>query len=168
MSMGDQVMTIDTAARVTIAVALSLYAAVASPQSLSDAVHACTAEANDAARLACYDRAAGRHTEPAAPDVSPAEAFGAEAALRRKAAEKSVDKVTAGMDKLEAHVARVSQAASGALIVELDNGQRWEQVVVKPNAVIPVGAAVTISRGSLRSFWLTTESNGGMRVRRIQ
>lgn len=151
----------------------------------------CAATDDDAARLACYDahnpprKSAAREqkpaattpaasTAPAAPSAAPAPAvprtlsnkdFGLaeqreqESARAAKAAEPA---------ELVARVDSVSEKLTGELLLKLDNGQSWIQAQRKAGVHIKAGERVTISRGALGGYLLSSDSGATMRVRRLQ
>lgn len=80
---------------------------------------------------------------------------------KKKAEEQSGD--------LTAKVAKVETLAHGELLLTLENGQMWQQKAGDRGLRVKVGDEVTIKRGVLNSFLLTTQStNGSMRVARVR
>jgi hypothetical protein len=69
-----------------------------------------------------------------------------------------------GPKSIEAHVTRVSTSASGAVLVELDNGQSWS--FHDESALPRTGELVTIKRGALGSYLMITQSKRTMHVER--
>ena len=151
----------------------------------SDVAHAaapawaseCAMLDDDAARLACYDSRNPPHKNatrtqssvahppsPAsapAPRVTPDKDFGlAEQESARKKATEPTDMV--------ARVDSVSQRLSGELLLKLDNGQSWVQTQRNSGVLIKAGERVTISRGALGGYLLSSDSGTTMRVRRLQ
>jgi hypothetical protein len=141
----------------------------------------CAKVSADAARLSCYDGVAKglRASPPAA--MPPAAAPGPAAAAPATAAPapsgaapardfglppvkpSPVDEVKA----VKATVTATHHRSNGTLIIELDNGQRWQQLGTADMG-LQVGDSVTISRGLLGSFWLAPPSGRGSKVSRIQ
>jgi hypothetical protein len=167
--------------------------ALAADEWLPQSVEACAQEIDNLSRLTCFDRTAARlkasrppaiagstpapapaptpGAGPATPPlVAPASAqsadqqFGAEAIAERQAKKERAQ--DGALQALVAKVARVSHLPEGNAVLELDNGQRWQQVEAK-TFVIAVGDRVTITRGALRSYWLETDAKRGTRVHRI-
>ena len=70
-----------------------------------------------------------------------------------------------GPQSIEAHVAKVivNQSQRGYLV--LDNGQTW--AILDGEMMLDSGDAVTISRGALGSFMLTSASHHSYHVRRL-
>jgi hypothetical protein len=135
-------------------------------------VRACAAEAEDARRLACYDRAVGRSASaPAAaavvqpdapPAPSPAEKFGYRGAIAREELDRRAAEGET-LERLEATVAELTQQPRGQLIVTLDNGQVWVQKA--PDALrLRVGDRVAIKSASFGSFLLVAPNNKTTRV----
>jgi hypothetical protein len=71
-------------------------------------------------------------------------------------------------DKIAARVSEVSERAHGELLLKLDNGQLWTQTERRAGILIEKGESVTISRGSLGAFFLTSASRVTTRVRRLE
>jgi hypothetical protein len=158
------------------------------PQSIVD----CASQKRDAARLACFDREVAKLTQPEK-SVAPTHAsraqsmptavsvaatpqpsartqedeFGVSGDLARKrtAAQKSTE---APLQELHATVASVKQKPYGELVMELDNGQVWEQPERKLTFLIKEGERITIKQHKLGSFFLTTDSGATSRVRRVR
>lgn len=67
-----------------------------------------------------------------------------------------------------ARVDSVSEKLTGELLLKLDNGQSWLQAQRKAGVRIKAGDRVTISRGTLGGYLLSSDSGATMRVRRLQ
>ena len=130
------------------------------------------------ARLACYDKAAGRPVaQPDSPapssiapptpmqKVEPTALFGLPPEEARKRAEEELGRQSP--DVLEARITGLRTLATGKLEFELDNGQRWEQT--DTTAIrLKTGESVRIRRAMLGSYLLQRASGGsGLRVRRV-
>ncbi len=134
----------------------------------------CRSVAAAQARLACYDQAAdqallraGRAVPPLppAPATDPTELFGLPPDEVRRRAEEQLGLPTP--DVIEARVSSVSRLPTGKVQVQLDNGQRWQQIDTTASALKP-GDAVRIRRGSIGSYLLERASGGfALRVRRL-
>ncbi len=113
---------------------------------MPEVLRACAREADDAARLACFDRELAR--EPAKTEAEPP------------------GQDTPGQP-LTAVVSHVAERADGTFVVTLDNGQVWAQV---KRAYVPlkVGDAVRIERGALGSVYLFTPSRRSTQVKRLK
>jgi len=70
--------------------------------------------------------------------------------------------------ELTARVDSVSEKLTGELLLKLDNGQSWIQAQRKAGVHIEAGERVTISRGALGGYLLSSDSGATMRVRRLQ
>lgn len=71
-------------------------------------------------------------------------------------------------EQLTAKVAELSTLPHGDLQLTLDNGQVWQQKPGDRGMRVKVGDEVTIKRGSLGSFLLTSTAKGSMRVSRVK
>lgn len=165
--------------------------------SLASALHAadrgeeCTRIAADRERLACFD-AAFRAAKPAAPQAAAAataaapvaapvavpaaapaaasatarpEDFGLNEAQKQKKAPASEPP---RIEQITATVSAAEKNGNGAWRVSLDNGQVWLQSAdIGKSISIKPGDAVTISRGTMGSFFLETPSGRGLRVKRV-
>jgi hypothetical protein len=118
----------------------------------------------------------------AAPAAATAATAGAAAASTQSATDKfgyrgnmareDVDKKKLeeqGSEQLTAKVTALSAQPNGAMVLTLDNGQVWQQKTADRGMHVKVGDQVTIKRGVLNSFLLTSDvSNGSMRVARVK
>jgi hypothetical protein len=149
------------------------------------------------ARLACYDRAAGRTpgtsaAAPApamapaiapAPSVAPAPVAPAAAVAVAPPAPPPATGVAgfgapsmpvtkaeraAEVDRIEAKVTAVRTLARGEQVLTLENGQVWQQTETTREQQFAVGDVVVIRKGLLGSFLLTLASGSrNSRVKRI-
>lgn len=150
----------------------------------------CVAIADDAARLACYDRAMGHTAAPkpapvaptatAAPAATSAAAapaapvkkdpvgeFGlSEQAKQAKDPAKAAE-AAAAPDSITGRVMSVRWRKYGEFVVTLDNAQVWAQTEPMPSAVVRVGDTVTIKKALFGSYTLVTAGRIGTKVRRI-
>jgi hypothetical protein len=161
--------------------ALLSTAAMAQP---SDVYHACAAEKDSTARLACFDRAdSALYPTPSTPGVAPAVAAGRAAA----AAAPSLADPYIGLDAQQARRERAQRgapepappAAIVATVVkviergpfisafELSNGQIWEQSESMKFSAEPP-QTVTIRPGLLGAFFLKNAAGVSVRVHRLQ
>jgi len=67
---------------------------------------------------------------------------------------------------VQATVTATHHGPGGALVIELDNGQRWKQLG-SADMGLKVGDSVTISRALLGSFWLAPPNGRGSKVSRL-
>jgi hypothetical protein len=180
-----------------IAVCLLASQSAAPAESLQAAIRACAAQADDSARLQCYDRVAqfksvaandGRSSHspnipPTDPAVSPSTALAARTStpLELNTADQFgltsgqiLRKESAGnppppVRRLTAHVVALSTRRSGRLVLRLENGQVWEQTEDGPDLNIVSGSEVTIDRGLLGAYYLSAQSkHAAIKVSRIE
>jgi hypothetical protein len=144
----------------------------------------CAAIDDASARLACYDALAGRAAPDnalAAPGSVPAQAQAPAPAPERAAAAtadpaaaasnfglSAVQKhvVDEGPKGIEAHITQVVVDLNRRGYLVLDNGQTW--AITDGEMLLDAGEAVTIRRGALGSFMLTSASHHSYHVRRIR
>lgn len=147
---------------------------------------ACRDIPDASARLACYDRAAAASPAPPAPPALPAAPPAAPAVPAKappvltseqqfgmpeqKVAEREVaaGRRAADADKIEAHLASISQAADGRLVFTFDNAQVWRQLASEGEMLAKVGDEVTVSRGWLGSYWMQLKGGRGCKVTRLR
>jgi hypothetical protein len=72
------------------------------------------------------------------------------------------------LDKLTARITSLSTKAHGESILTLDDGQVWEEAEIESHVPYHVGDEVTIKRGVLGAFYLSTPAVRGMRVKRVR
>lgn len=138
---------------------------------LPPALQACANLHNDGERLACYDRLVAQTAAGNAPTEeqvaqAPQEMFGMRGDVSRKSAPEAAPR-REELSSITAHVQALKASASGALIIELDNGQVWRQED-SAQLMLEVGDSVTITRGALKSFRLATTAHRAGRVQRIR
>jgi hypothetical protein len=158
----------------------------------TDAAHRLACFDRESALLAGESAPVARQAEPAparpaapaptAPVASAAATAGAAAATTQSATDKfgyrgnmaraDVDKkkeAEQGSEQLTAKVTEVETLPNGGLVLTLDNGQMWQQKTADRGLRVKVGDQITIKRGVLNSFLLTSASNNGsMRVARVK
>ncbi len=121
----------------------------------------CTAMRDDAARLACYDKAMSRTT------VTPEQTFGlsnAQVAKQEKIPNPEPTKITV-------KVIALGPQSNGGLLITVEPNQVWaEQDPSGKVFPIKIGDAVTIKPGLLGGFLLTgaTPGSGSIRVKRMK
>jgi hypothetical protein len=159
-----------------MSIALLLESAVAA-ETLPDGMRACTAEKDDAKRLACFDREAAR-LQPSAPAAIPVptpataqsaednfgRAGGAVALEESKQRELSTPKIAA----LTATVVAISTRPHGEIVMTLDNGQVWSQTTFDSHFSVDVNDKVTIKAGTLGSYRATIASGRSTSVTRVR
>jgi hypothetical protein len=152
-------------------------------EDIAAAVNACRAEADDARRLACYDRAVGRAngnapaaapaaaaTAATAPAPAPAQtedSFGRERQLAHEEDQKRAE-ATRAVGELLATIVGLEKRMDGLMTFTLDNGQVWRQV--RPDSLFSIkqGDAIRIQPGSLGSFILSGPTKKSTRVTRVK
>jgi hypothetical protein len=175
--------------RLPVFLGCCVIAAASLPSVEAQDLRSCTTIDDAAARLACYDRVAGRTTsmtatpEPApAPESAPASAAvpvaaAAAAATAEKdfgltpAAKKALEPEAAGDAKPEAierAIAAVARDGQDRFVVTLDDGQVWAQNEGKSGVYPRTGENVTISRAAMGGYVLRSERFGSIRVRRVK
>ncbi|MGP8229051.1 MAG: hypothetical protein ACLQUM_06805 [Steroidobacteraceae bacterium] len=166
-------------------------------QSLADQLKQCAAQADDAQRLNCYDRiarppapatagAAAPRSAPAtipptaavpsapAPIPAPGEAAPAAAPNSNAAAfgisngPLAAKRQTQSLKSISAVVATVTTRPRGELVVTLDNGQVWQQLMAVDYFPLEPGDTVEISSGALGSYVLSAPSKRSTKVTRIR
>jgi hypothetical protein len=149
---------------------------------LHKALAPCIAISSDADRVACYDKLAGRVSEPkarpSAAGSAPAPVAPAAAAPAPAAAPSEEDFGRSEVQKaarssappeikfVTAKVAGFGRSPNLRTQVTLDNGQIWEYQD-GPDPLLSVGDSVTIEHGTLGSFILLTPAKHSHRVRRM-
>ena len=117
--------------------AAALSVSIAHAAAVPPALRECANIKQDSQRLACYDQT-----------------------IERLSSESELTSVSA-------HVTALSRDASGALVINLDNGQQWLQTGGTSSPLLEVGHEVTITRAALNSFRLSTPSGRVLKVRRV-
>lgn len=151
--------------------------------------HPCAAVAQDAERLACYDKAFGRSpqstadgkptavaaggavaTATAVPTVDPVlkaqREFGLSATGKRALDENKV--APPAPESLTATVTSVSRRPTGEQAFILDNGQIWLETESSTAVQTQPGDIVTVRKGALGSYLLVTPKKVATHVRRIK
>ncbi len=122
-------------------------------------------------RLACYDALAKAKSSPSKPAAAAAAVVaGAQTAGDDVSSFGLTQHATlaAAQDpqKIRAKVASLTEDRHGNVTVVLDNGQTW--AVREPDPRVQAGDTVTIRRGALGSFLMTTPARHSYRVQRLQ
>jgi hypothetical protein len=146
----------DTLARPKPSPAAAANPAPASGKASPHAATAPPATTTAAAAMTAAPAAAATGTAAAGTTADSANSFG----LTKHAAPEP------GPDRIQAHVTNVDANRLGNVRVSLDNGQVW--TYNDPDALIRVGDAVTIKRGALGSFLLTTPAHHTYKAQRSQ
>ena len=171
-----------------LALGISTVNAQGVPQSIAD----CASQKRDATRLACFDREVAKLTQPEksvvptpvdptspgpfAPivateqhkNLSPKDdEFGVSGDLARKRAQ-ATKSVNAPLQELHASITGIKSKPYGELVLELDNGQVWEQAEQRSDVLIQPNDPVTIKPGLLGAFYLTDVAHQTIRFRRVR
>jgi len=176
--------------RLLLALAGTMVIQQASAQTLPASVIACADETDVVNRLSCYDREVARFRKSppapamrsestpnptpatgapiAPPATSPVAAadFGMNGELRRK--EGNATPQPEKPDSLTARVASISNRPTGEAIYSLESGQIWIEADTKPHVPLHTGEEVTIKRGVLGAFYLSSAEVRGLRVKRVR
>lgn len=131
------------------------------------ALLACAGVKKNSERLACYDQAIERLSSDSGAAAAPARSaeamFGASSGPGRTAATIEREELTS----VSARVKALGHDASGALVIDLDNGQQWRQTSGPNSSLLEVGHEVTITRAALNSFRMSTPSGRALKVKRV-
>ena len=135
-----------------------------------DALVACRGLAAPDVRLACFDRVTAGLASVAehagAIPLSPQQKFGlspVEISRVQTPAERAQE-----LDVISAKVSSIQTAADGRLVVTLDSGQVWRQLVPGEDLMLQVGDPVSIVRGALGSFRMRSAQNRATKVTRVR
>lgn len=175
--------------RVLCAAIMSTLLSTAAMAQQSDVYHACAAEKDSAARLACFDRVdSARYPTASTPSLAPAVSAAPAAApppaapavsrpanpdvgldarqARRERAQRGVPEPPPPA-AIVATVVRVIERGPLISAFELSNGQIWEQAESMRFAAEP-RQTVTIRPGLLGAFFLKNAAGVSVRVHRLQ
>jgi hypothetical protein len=97
------------------------------------------------------------------PATSPEERFGMTEAIQRNTGTQPKQ-----LDKLTGHIAGVTFRKPEQVRLTLDNGQVWEQAEPEAHLALDAGDTVTIKRGLLGAFYLSSDKVRGLRVKRLR
>jgi hypothetical protein len=139
-------------------------------QAENSALLVCSKLESNSERLACYDRLASQlrskpDVQPVATAASPSDMFGLTPATDAAAAQKAADRTL--LQSITARVTSLHETARNGAVLELDNGQRWQQIG-NEDLLLRVGDTVKISRGMMGSLWLMAPSNHSAHVKRLR
>jgi hypothetical protein len=65
-------------------------------------------------------------------------------------------------------VTKVSEQPGGDTLIELDNGQVWQQTQRRIGSIAEPGDEVTVSKGTLGSYFLIGKTRLSTRVKRVR
>jgi hypothetical protein len=147
-------------ALIAIAAVALLKMPLAPAAELPEAIARCADIEDNLERLTCYDRQnPPRRAGAASPDAN----FGADEDLLRQR-----QTAAGGPDHITAKVTQVSASSAGDTLIELENGQVWQQTQRRLEAIAAPGDEVTVSRGALGSYFLVSKSRLSTRVKRVK
>ena len=72
------------------------------------------------------------------------------------------------LDELTGRIAGLSYRTADRVIVTLENGQTWEQAEPEAHLALRPGDTVTIRRGMLGAFYMSSDRTHGLRVKRVR
>ncbi|MDE2305139.1 MAG: hypothetical protein KGL34_06230 [Gammaproteobacteria bacterium] len=173
---------------VALCLGLTLAAGCASADPAASLRH-CRAVADPTARLACYDRAADEFAAPAtvqsgstetprtqipvpAPEstharLDPHKTFGLpEAVIAQREVAAGVR--SKDVREIRARLVGITLLSDGRVVFQLDNGQRWRELLAEGDLLAKVGDPVVVSRGWFGSFMLKVPSGRDTKVDRIR
>jgi hypothetical protein len=139
----------------------------AAADAVPQALRACSAVKKNSERLACYDQAIehlSSDSAAAVPERSAEASFGASSSRGNEPAQ-AIEREE--LTSVSAHVTALSHDASGALVIDLDNGQQWRQTSGSGSPLLEIGHEVTITRAALSSFRMSTPSGRVLKVKRV-
>jgi hypothetical protein len=87
--------------------------------------------------------------------------------LKRKEQGPNVAAEPAKLEQLTARITSLAYKPHGESILTLDDGQTWEEAENTTHVPYHVGDEVTIKRGVLGAFYLSSSGVRGMRVKRV-
>jgi hypothetical protein len=155
------------------AIMIALLSTAATAQQ-SDVYHACAAEKDATARLACFDRVdSARHPTSSAPSVAAAASrpvdpdIGLDARQARRERAQRAAPEPAPPAAIVATIVRVIERGPLISAFELSNGQIWEQAESMKFSAEPQ-QTVTIRPGLLGAFFLKNTAGVSVRVHRLQ
>ncbi len=138
------------------------------PAAVPPALLACAGVKKNSERLVCYDQEIERLSSDSGGAAAPARS--AEAMFGASSVPGNATAPTIEREELTSVSARVKALghdASGALVIDLDNGQQWRQTSGPSFALLEVGHEVTITRAALNSFRMSTPSGRALKVKRV-
>ncbi len=155
----------------------STLAAAVRAEALPASLRACTAEKDDAKRLACFDRETTRLQEstqaknpapvPVTPQ-SPEDAFGRTGGPVALEESKRKESTTPKIAAITATVVAVSTRPHGEIVMTLDNGQVWSQTIFDSHFSVDVNDKVTIKAGALGAYRASIPSGRSTSVKRLR
>lgn len=146
----------------------SLATLAISAEAADAGLEACRAEADDARRLACYDREMERASPAPAPvELTAEERFGREGEMTREEADRKA-KESRELGELGAKVSEIWSRSDGLMVITLDNGQVWRQNNPDSFFRLKAGDPVRILPGVMNSFLMSGPSKRSTRVSRVK
>lgn len=138
----------------------------------------CRTITDDAARLACFDLAAGAFDQAEAKGEVVVVDREQATAVRRQAFGFTLPSLTlfdrpgnetGELDRISAKVARASQDGAGRWIIELEDGAIWQQTDNEGLARRPrAGSTAEIRTAAMGSFFMNLDGQRAVRARRVK
>jgi len=136
------------------------------PGSLAPASQPAPAAASSASRPAPTSGAQAASAVTPSPADQRAD-FGMTGELKRKEQGPKAPPEPAKLEQLTARITALGYKPKGESILTLDDGQTWEEAENTTHVPYHVGDEVTIKRGVLGAFYLSSSGVRGMRVKRV-
>ncbi len=133
---------------------------------------ACRSIPEAGARLECFDReSASLAVAPVAaspaPAMPPEKAFGLPPLAVAEAQASRIEQ-PASIDSLTGRVVGLSLGENGRVVVTLDNGQVWRQLMAGEDLNLKLGDTVRLSRGIVGSYFMKVPSGRTCKVNRLR
>ena len=144
-----------------IAAVTLTYGSALAAEGIPSELLACLSLADDAQRLACFDREVGRYR------AAPAQHFGETNEQSRWAAPADPAAAKA-LQELTSKIAATATRPDGALQFTLENGQIWVQAHPEYIDGVSAGDGATIKTGMGGTFYLYNTRHYGTQVRRVK
>lgn len=141
------------------ALAAACLPAFAGADAVSDRLHQCAREGDEAQRLACFDAIAS-----ALPKLE-TDQFGMTAEIAQKRSPGTP--LQGNNETVTTKIIALREDAHGRLLFTLDNSQVWLQTEFRPGTRFAVGDAVRLEHGAMSSLWIAADHDRKTRVRRI-
>lgn len=152
--------------------------AISTPQqSLSDGLTLCLSEEEDVKRLACFDLLA-KINQNKSIDLNPSHENITQLDNNLIKEKQQIDDFSKedlvkteeekGLESITSSILNIKELLRGRLIIDLDNGQQWEQKDSK-KIKLKVGDGVILKKGALGVVYLSKESGSrNIRVKRLK
>jgi hypothetical protein len=106
---------------------------------------------------------------PAVPQLTPEQKFGLTSnQVARQEEARGTAAVKPPLAQVQTQVVQVSGSSTGQAIFTLENGQTWRQTENRSSFSLHPGDRVTVSKGALGSFWISSGPHNSARVERVR